>query len=241
MDSKVFKRNSYLLLVLVVLATLGLLGTAYLTRDVVLFESLPQAINKHIVYQSITLLGVFVFLWLLKSFKQEAFCTYFRKGNTAAAVIPVPQVGIKPKPNENWSHVGASFSVVISVITAIVIYFQVVKVGGFSIEKMMYVLPFSLLFALSNSFVEECITRLGVIVALDGLKSATTTQLVSALIFGLAHYFGNPGGPVGVLVAGFLGWLLAKSIMETKGIFWAWAIHFLQDVIIMTALFSMSS
>jgi len=29
---------------------------------------------------------------------------------------------------------------------------------------------------------------------------------------------------------------LAKSILETKGIFWAWLIHFLQDIIIFTAL-----
>jgi uncharacterized protein len=38
-------------------------------------------------------------------------------------------------------------------------------------------------------------------------------------------------------LAGFLGWLLAKSIVETRGIFWAWFIHFLQDVIIFTGFF----
>jgi uncharacterized protein len=240
MDSKVSKRNSYLLLILVVLATLGLLVTAYLTKDVVLFDTLSKPINKHIAYQAITLLGTFLFLLLLKVVKKEVFSSYFRKGDTAAFVIPVPQVGIIPKAHENWSHIGKSFSVVISIVTAIVLYLQVVKQGSFAFEKIMYVLPFSLLFALSNSFVEECITRLGVVIALDGLASAKTTQLVSALIFGLAHYFGNPGGPIGVLVAGFLGWLLAKSLLETKGLFWAWAIHFLQDIIILTALFSLS-
>ena len=240
MDSKVFKRNSYCLLALVVIATLGLIAIAYLTKDVVIFDTLSKPINKQIAYQTITLLGTFLFLLLLKVVKKEAFYAYFRKGAIAAFVIPVPQVGITPKAHENWSHIGKSFSVVISIVTAIVIYLQVVKQGGLAFEKIMYVLPFSLLFALSNSFVEECITRLGVVVALEGVASATTTQLVSALIFGLAHYFGNPGGPIGVIVASFLGWLLAKSILETKGIFWAWAIHFLQDIIILTALFSLS-
>jgi hypothetical protein len=38
-------------------------------------------------------------------------------------------------------------------------------------------------------------------------------------------------------LAGFLGWFLAKSIGETHGFFWAWLIHFLQDVVIITGLF----
>ncbi|MFT6001338.1 MAG: hypothetical protein ACI95T_000082 [Flavobacteriales bacterium] len=38
------------------------------------------------------------------------------------------------------------------------------------------------------------------------------------------------------MLAVFFGWLLAKSIIETEGVFWAWLIHFLQDVIIFSAL-----
>ena len=37
-------------------------------------------------------------------------------------------------------------------------------------------------------------------------------------------------GVVGVLLATFLGWILAKSMQETRGLFWAWFIHFWQDV-----------
>lgn len=29
-----------------------------------------------------------------------------------------------------------------------------------------------------------------------------------------------------------MGWLLAKSMLETGGFFWAWLIHFLQDILI---------
>jgi len=89
---------------------------------------------------------------------------------------------------------------------------------------------------LSNSFVEEIITRLAVVVVLKDILKDRAIPFVSALIFGTVHYWGNPGGLLGVIVAGFLGWLLAKSILETKGIFWAWLIHFLQDVIIISAL-----
>jgi hypothetical protein len=33
-----------------------------------------------------------------------------------------------------------------------------------------------------------------------------------------------------------MGWLLAKSMQETHGLFWAWFIHFLQDVWIFSFL-----
>jgi hypothetical protein len=51
-----------------------------------------------------------------------------------------------------------------------------------------------------------------------------------AAYFGIAHFYGVPYGVVGVLLAGFLGWILAKSMQETRGLFWAWFIHFWQDV-----------
>ena len=51
-----------------------------------------------------------------------------------------------------------------------------------------------------------------------------------AAYFGILHFYGVPYGVVGVLLAGFLGWLLAKSMLETRGLFWAWFIHFWQDV-----------
>jgi len=37
-------------------------------------------------------------------------------------------------------------------------------------------------------------------------------------------------------MAGFLGWLLARSVVDTRGVFWAWFLHFLQDVVIFTAV-----
>jgi hypothetical protein len=33
-------------------------------------------------------------------------------------------------------------------------------------------------------------------------------------------------------MTGFLAWLLGKSVLETKGLLWAWFIHFLPDVVI---------
>ena len=42
-------------------------------------------------------------------------------------------------------------------------------------------------------------------------------------------------------MAGVLGFVLAKSMIETNGFFWAWLIHFAQDVIIIGSLFLMGT
>jgi len=34
------------------------------------------------------------------------------------------------------------------------------------------------------------------------------------------------------------GWLLALSIIETQGLFLAWAVHFVQDVVIFASMFA---
>ncbi|AHF00172.1 hypothetical protein THITH_11215 [Thioalkalivibrio paradoxus ARh 1] len=60
-------------------------------------------------------------------------------------------------------------------------------------------------------------------------------MLISAIAFGAPHLRGMPNGLIGAIMAGFLGWLLAKSVIETHGIFWAWFIHFVQDVVIFSA------
>jgi len=56
--------------------------------------------------------------------------------------------------------------------------------------------------------------------------------LVAASFFGIGHFFGVPYGIIGVLMATFLGWLLGKAMVESRGFFWSWFIHFLQDVLI---------
>jgi membrane protease YdiL (CAAX protease family) len=86
--------------------------------------------------------------------------------------------------------------------------------------------------AAMNAFNEEMTYRASL---LTGLQSAIGPRMAlwnTAVFFGLAHYFGVPYGVVGVLMSTFLGWLLGKAMLETRGFFWAWLIHFVQDVLI---------
>ena len=234
-----FKIKDIVLLLLIIVLTISLVLISSWTNGIEIIRNLSETINKQILYQLITLFITTIFLFVLWLTKKEKFQKYFRKGNISANILSEPMIGIKPKPTENWFHLGRNFAIIISVVTSIVIYFQLVKDSGISMGSILNILPFSIVFALSNSFVEESITRLGVVVVLKDILNDRTIPLISALIFGTVHYWGKPGGFLGVIVAGFLGWLLTKSILETKGIFWAWLIHFLQDVIIFSALLTL--
>lgn len=225
-----------LILTAVVVLTIALALFSYLTNGIIVIESLSSTINHQIVYQSITLLAALLFVLVLWSTKTNSFQKYFRKGNIRAKIGPVPMIGLKPKLHENWLHLGRNYTIIISFVTAIIIYFQLFEGSSISLNDVLIVLPFSLVFALSNSFVEEIITRFAVVITLKGVVRDKSIQVISALIFGIVHYWGNPGGILGVLAAAFLGWFLAKSILETEGIFWAWLIHFCQDIIIFSAL-----
>ncbi len=232
--------KNYLLLLLIIAFTVALPLLSEMATGMVVFDNLPKIINKQLIYQSLTLLSTIAFLGILRFCKPTVFQIYFKKGKVTAPIIPVPEMGIQPKPQENWGHVGRNFAIVISLVTTFIIYFQVIKSNTIPFGKILYVLPFGIVFSLTNSFVEEMITRFGVVVALKGVFSDKVIAFIAAIIFGIVHYWGTPGGMTGVLTAGFLGWFLAKSILETQGIFWAWFIHFLQDVIILTALFTIS-
>src|SRR5438477_83013 len=55
---------------------------------------------------------------------------------------------------------------------------------------------------------------------------------LTAIFFGSAHYFGQPSGPIGIIMATIAGWIWAKSMVETRGAGWAFGIHMVQDVVI---------
>lgn len=230
------KTKNLLLLTVVIFFSISLLFLGKWAETVRLFDSLPQLINKNIVYQSTSLLLAVFLLAILRFSRKPEFIEHFKKGNTAAHIQPEKWVGINPKPHENWKHFGRNFSIVITAVTTFIVFFQVIKQVEIQRFNWLKYLPFILIFSLINSFVEEMITRLGVVVSLKNSISDNIIPFFSAGLFGTVHFWGTPGGIFGILFAGFLGWFLAKSIIETKGIYWAWLIHFLQDVVIFSAM-----
>lgn len=163
---------------------------------------------------------------------------FFRVGRLDAPVVPVRAVGLVPASHETWRHVGRTFAFVLTAVTAVVVGLQVVQGGEVDALRALRLAPWIVLLSVSNAFVEETITRFGVVAALIDRIGPNATYLASGALFGVAHYAGVPGGVPGVVVAGFLGWFLAKSVGETGGLGWAWFLHVLQDVVIFAALFA---
>lgn len=177
---------------------------------------------------ALPLLGLSLFL------ARQAALGYLRLTTVSGSVEPVRWLGIRP--GENWRRQGWQLLAVITAVTGAVIFLQM-NLKPVGLGRLIPVIPVILLLALSNSLAEELIFRHSVVSLLDATLWRSRAPLISGALFGVAHYFGVPSGFPGVLMAGFLGWLLAKSMQETGGIFWAWLIHFVQDVVIISAMF----
>lgn len=193
-------------------------------------------INFYLSYEFSTLLVSLALLVLLYFTANRIRLSYFNLKRIDAPMEPAKFAGIKP--GERWKTTGLTITIIITVVTAVVVYFQVAR-NGIQVRLFPDIL-LVFLFALMNSFTEEVIFRLSyaTIVANEGL-SPRISEFLGTVVFGAVHYFGKaPSGIPGTLMAAFIGWFLTKSINETKGFFWAWLVHFLQDVVILFLLFS---
>lgn len=195
-------------------------------------------LNFQINYQLILLSLAFVSLISSYFLNPEGVKSILSFGSISTVGEELKIFGIKK--GDSWLKTGISLSIFISLATGIFMYFQLKgQEVDYSLLKTGILWIF--LFSLTNSFSEEIIYRVGINGPLHNLISPKTIFLISAIIFGLAHFRGMPSGIIGVVLAGVLGYILSKSIHETNGIFWAWFIHFLQDVIIIGSLFLIKS
>lgn len=157
-------------------------------------------------------------------------------GNVYAIAQKEKWLGIKG--NSTWLASAFVLGLTISAGTAIFMGLGVYYSGSASKFSWSF-MPWVILFSATNALSEELIYRYAPIVGLQNHIPQRRLLLLAAVLFGVPHYFGNPGGPVGVVMSGVLGYILMKVSIETKGFGIAWAIHFVQDVIIFTALFTM--
>ncbi|MBG0786199.1 MAG: CPBP family intramembrane metalloprotease [Anaerolineaceae bacterium] len=100
------------------------------------------------------------------------------------------------------------------------------------LSRALPMLPFILILAAMNAFSEELNYRAALLAPLFPVVGKTHSILMTAVFFGLGHFYGVPYGIIGVIMASILGYFLSKSMVETKGFFWPWFIHFWQDVAI---------
>ena len=104
-------------------------------------------------------------------------------------------------------------------------------------QKALPLLPVAWLAAGLNAFAEEVLYRAGLLGPLARVVGSGPAVAILAVWFGLGHWYGGiPSGVMGLVLAGSLGLLFGKAMVQTRGLGWPWALHFSADAAIYTFL-----
>jgi membrane protease YdiL (CAAX protease family) len=154
---------------------------------------------------------------------------FLTTGDLAAPAQPIPFLGLRK--SIPWTVFGPALLIVFGVALPVFLYFTVhpdFHAGG----RIVHFLPWILLISVLNAANEEFQFRNVLLAHLRNAVSPAEAVLLTAVLFGIGHYYGQPSGPIGVFMAGFAGWIWARSMIETRGSAWAFFIHFVQDIVI---------
>ena len=179
--------------------------------------------------QLLRLAAALLIFFVLLVIKKRPKSFFITQGDIDAEVKPIKFILTEPS---NWKQFGFNFAIYLSLGTLI---FLIVAGGLPSLDKLISIIPifpFIIIFAMINSFYEELGYRAALISVLEDKIGSKHALYISSLIFGIAHFYGVPYGIIGVLMATFLGYILGKSMIETRGFFWAFVIHMILDIFI---------
>jgi membrane protease YdiL (CAAX protease family) len=175
---------------------------------------------------------VLILVILFKSPKN----VYLTKGDLTVKADEMKWLNIK-KDKIGWGKLALISAVLISLGT---ILLTVSTVTGSStilnVDNLVKYLPLVFVFAAINSLCEGIVFRSAILGSIKHVLPKNQAILISALIFGIAHYYGAPSGIIGVVMSTFLGWYMTISMYETKGFASSWIIHFMQDVVIFSTI-----
>jgi membrane protease YdiL (CAAX protease family) len=171
------------------------------------------------------LLLVMIMLALMGGFKQF----FLVKGDLNARAAPIPLIMTRPS---SWNILGPAIAAAMPLGLLVFVFAFGSLPSLQSLKGIPALLPFVFLFAASNAFGEEMLYRAPWLGALENPVGPAQALLMTAVYFGIEHFYGVPYGILGVILAFIPGWLIGKSMLETRGFFWAWFIHFWMDVVI---------
>jgi membrane protease YdiL (CAAX protease family) len=105
-----------------------------------------------------------------------------------------------------------------------------------STGRLLPLIPLIVAGAAINTFSEEFLFRQVLLARLLPVLGVTQAIWLTALRFGVGHWFGNPSGVTGVLLATIFGWFAARSMLDTRGSGWIWLVHLINDVVIFSLI-----
>jgi membrane protease YdiL (CAAX protease family) len=222
---------SWLAVIVVAIAASGLLIVGRWSRSRSTRFTNPELANQA-TYQIVTLALAFATLFVARLITGDPGGNVLQIGNLAAPALGLDYLGVSS--SDTWVNVGLTFLVIMTVVTAVTMWFQLGRRSGVTWSDIARSLGWATAFSAVNAFNEEIIFRATLVESFPSTTPVWTLALLSAILFGLPHYFGKPGNIPGVILAGFMGWLLTYSVVQTGGIGWALIIHFAQDIVILT-------
>ena len=130
-----------------------------------------------------------------------------------------------------WWHLGPLI-VLIFALAMIAFLFSNLRPNFWQLTQHWQLLPWAVATAALNAANEEFQFRCVPLAHLRNVLPLREGVWLTAIFFGLAHYFGQPSGWLGVAMATIAGFIWGKSMVETRGAGWAFGIHFVQDLVI---------
>jgi membrane protease YdiL (CAAX protease family) len=105
--------------------------------------------------------------------------------------------------------------------------------GAIDVTAALPYLGLAAIAALLNAFWEEVAYRAAPLSQLGRAVAPGTSVLTLAVWFGLGHYYGGiPSGLTGAVLTGAVALLFGRAMIETRGIAWPVALHFVGDLVI---------
>lgn len=154
-------------------------------------------------------------------------------GDPGAPARPEPPLWL-PRPIR-WTTLGPVLLVVFGIALPVFLYLSL-RPDFTRVSSLWIFLPWIFATAVLNAVNEEFQFRCVPLAHLRGALSARESVWLTAIFFGIGHYFGQPSGWIGVVMASIAGWIWGKSMVETRGMLWAFGIHMVQDVVILCFL-----
>ena len=191
-------------------------------------NDLPWALSA-IMTHLLRLLPALFILVILLLIGRKRVDFFLVTGDINALVEPSKLIGMK-KP-EPWTRIGSIFLVIFTIGTLLFLIFTT----NYTLDDFIQALPLipvAIVIAGINAFNEEFTLRAAPLSEIWQVIGKPWSLAITTTFFALGHYYGVPNGILGVILSGFLGWFLGKSLLETRGFFWAWLIHFVPDIII---------
>ena len=167
---------------------------------------------------------------LLGTRRREAFLT------AGELTAPVQGLGLPGGRRISWAVFGTVMALLLAGLFFLFLLSQM-PAGAGRLALALPWLPLILATAALNAFAEEGMYRAAPLAMLLPAVGAKHAIWLTAVWFGLGHYYGGiPSGPVGLVQSGLLAVLLGKAMVDTRGMGWSFIIHMALDTVIYISL-----